>query len=896
MAQRSARARSKLDKISSGGVAKFGHGGLATPATSTGSPSLSSFSSRSFGRPNQKSVFRSFIDSKSDKIRGTLAEKISPVATKPKLDLEIESVPTLKRWEGGGRPASPWNGLSRRDPELWFPDGDTLVYLSDKFSKSKEDQPFRQPSFRIRSSVLRATNSPFLIGSLYDYDDLPQSPSSMSSSLMSADPDNNLTQSNQGRELEGIAHELHFPAPRGNDKAAIYRHHATTRNFFALLFNRSLVGSTFGQTLLDLAERMDLYMPPGHDNVEDLLRYLTRKEFDDVRNIPDLAAGMLIFAEKYRLPDLYKESFVHCVGMMNRLELSIDYQQISSITRAHLDRANLNIQVRTDKCDNLLVHGQFAFNDIWPHMSAGYPPARHAFDRFQKFLVKHYQSRFGSWPPAGEKFGRLLYQQLQRDFDALYDFLVDKDVMWEPAAPSSSSASTSSHHRATGATKLMNPYKQDFRADDNSLQFTDILLSFDRSNKYPHIPHPYPLVPDVKTTTAIRTNKQSNFFGKRTVNNTDKTIEKENALALIQATNLDALYTSPNNHLVAAYQLMEKSDRAIEIDPHDARKGRWLLIYAILQTLATITVDAPDLKWTENVDYFLCAPLKGLPPWEQQPQSSRSGEEDDYCQYRSHCWTIPYHWNSQSSAKSLQEMRVITDHQVPRTDDEIFPERAELAASPTNSEHHDYIDGRPPKRRTPVASYASNSYIPTNLGRSSLQSRNSRTSLHSTHSHSTPYRSGLDDLGIGPGILEKDDFEPGALESLNVLAMNNLSAGLLAGVSPAIASAQALVQPSQNANNILNSNTLNNNFMNSQMVPNVDYDDDNEGSSDADDEDDDVDVEMDDEHVQYENHFMMPMGIPRASNVSTSNATKGSRDSGAAGMYAPWGGVDTETR
>ncbi|KAF3922555.1 hypothetical protein ABW21_db0206870 [Orbilia brochopaga] len=850
MAQRSARARSKLDKITSGGVAKFGHGGLATPATSTGSPSLSSFSSRSFGRPNQKSVFRSFIDSKSDKIRGTLAEKISPVATKPKLDLEIESVPTLKRWEGGGRPASPWNGLSRRDPELWFPDGDTLVYLSDKFSKSREDQPFRQPSFRIRSSVLRATNSPFLIGSLYDYDDLPQSPSSMSSSLMSADPDNSPIPSNQGRELEGIAHELHFPAPRGNDRAAIYRHHATTRNFFALLFNRSLVGSTFGQTLLDLAERMDLYMPPGNDNVEDMLRYLTRKEFDDIRNVPDLAAGMLIFAEKYRLPDLYKESFVHCVGMMNRLELSLDYQQISSITRAHLDRANLNIQVRTDKCDNLLVHGQFAFNDMWPHMSAGYPPARHAFDRFQKFLVKHYQGRFGSWPPAGEKFGRLLYQQLQRDFDALYDFLVDKDVMWEPAAPSSSSASTTSHHRATGATKLINPYKQEFRADDNSLQFTDILLSFDRSNKYPHIPHPYPLVPDVKTTTTIRTNKQSNFFGKRSVN-TDKTIEKENALALIQATNLDALYTSPNNSL----------------------------------TLATITVDAPDLKWTENVDYFLCAPLKGLPPWEQQPQSSRSGEEDDYCQYRSHCWTVPYHWNSQSSAKSLQEMRSITDHQIPPTDDEIFPERAELAASPTHSDNHDYIDGRPPKRRTPVASYASNSYIPTNLGRSSLQSRNSRTSLHSTHSHNTPYRSGLDDLGIGPGILEKDDFEPGALESLNVLAMNNLSAGLLGGMSPAIAAAQGIVQPNQNVNGILNINP-NTSWINPLSDDFDEEGDDDRRSSDADDEDDDADVDM-----EYEGNA----GNARGSVVSYA-ATKGSRESGAAGMYAPWGGVDIDTR
>ncbi|KAK6329808.1 hypothetical protein TWF730_006107 [Orbilia blumenaviensis] len=893
MAQRSARARSKLDKISSGssGVTKFGYGGLATPATSTGSPSLSSFSSRSFSRSssNQKSVFRSFIDSKSDKIRGTLAEKISPVATKPKLDLEVESAPILKRWDGGGRQCMTYTGLNRRDPELWFPDGDTLVYLSDKFSKSKEDQPFRQPSFRIRSSLLRATNSPFLIGSLYDYDDLPQSPTSISSSLMSADQDIQPVPSNGSRDLEGIAHELHFPAPRSNDRAAIYRHHATTRNFFAVLFNRSLVGTSFGQTLLDLAERMELYMPPGHDNIGDLLRYLTRKEFDDVRNMPDLAAGTLMFAEKYRLPDLYRESFVHCVGMMNRLELLSDYQQISSITRILIDRASLHIQVRSENCDNLLVHGQFSFPDMWPHMSAGYPPARHAFDRFQKFLAKHYQSRFGSWPPGGEKYGRLLYQQLQRDFNALYDFLVDKDVTWESVAPPSSAASISSSTRTAGPQKLVNPYKPDFRADDASLQFTDIILSFDRNGKdrYPHIPHPYPLVPDVKTTTAIRTNKQSNFFGKRNAN-ADKTIEKENALALIKATNLDALYTSPNNSLVAAYQMMEKSDRTIEIDPHDARKGRWLLIYAVLQTLATITVDAPGLKYTDNVDYFLCAPIKGALPWEQQPQTSRGGEEEDYCQYRAHCWTVPYQWNAQASAKTLGELRV-QEHQVPQppmADEDIFPERAELAVSPTPTDHHDYLDGRPPKRRTPVTSYASSSYVPTNLGRTSLQSRNSRTSLHSTHSHNTPYRSGLEDLGMGPGILEKDDFDPAAFESLNVLAMNNPSGTILSTVTPALASStaghsQSSIPAIAGANNNRHPSGI-------SSIPNVQYE--VEGSSsDADDEDDDV--EMDEEH---DPGVFLSAANPRSSNIS--NTTRGSRESGAAGIYAPWGGVDATRR
>ena len=113
MAQRSARARSKLDKISSGGIAKAGFGGLATPATSTGSPSVSSFSSRSFGRSsNHKSVFRTFFDSHSDKIRGTLAEKINPVNSKPKLEIQPK-ITRLRRWEGNGTQSTSWDKLRR---------------------------------------------------------------------------------------------------------------------------------------------------------------------------------------------------------------------------------------------------------------------------------------------------------------------------------------------------------------------------------------------------------------------------------------------------------------------------------------------------------------------------------------------------------------------------------------------------------------------------------------------------------------------------------------------------------------------------------------------------------------------------------------------------------------
>jgi len=62
-------------------------------------------------------------------------------------------------------------------------------------------------------------------------------------------------------------------------------------------------------------------------------------------------------------------------------------------------------------------------------------------------------------------------------------------------------------------------------------------------------------------------------------------------------------------------------------------------------------------------------------------------------------------------------------------------------------------------------------------------------------------------------------------------------------------------------------------------------DSDEEGSSGADDEDEDDDVEMDEEQEIFAslNH--------RASTIS-----RASRESGAAGMYAPWGGVHLGSR
>ena len=56
-------------------------------------------------------------------------------------------------------------------------------------------------------------------------------------------------------------YEIHFPAPDGASRTEILRHHITTRNFFALLLIKPLVGLTYYQALIDLHERLLMLMP-----------------------------------------------------------------------------------------------------------------------------------------------------------------------------------------------------------------------------------------------------------------------------------------------------------------------------------------------------------------------------------------------------------------------------------------------------------------------------------------------------------------------------------------------------------------------------------------------------------------------------------------------------------
>jgi hypothetical protein len=190
--------------------------------------------------------------------------------------------PQLKRWAGTGRPPQPWNKL-RKDPELWDPNGDTLVFLGQETHHSSRPPP----SFRISSHVLENTESRFFVTILREgYTDannnynMPASPPILggqnrrspvhgpaSGSLTSPTLSNASMYDGGGhQDHDGqISYELYFPPPPNISMVDTLRHHVTTRNVFALLYQTSLAGFNLYQSLTDLYERLQLWMAPECD-------------------------------------------------------------------------------------------------------------------------------------------------------------------------------------------------------------------------------------------------------------------------------------------------------------------------------------------------------------------------------------------------------------------------------------------------------------------------------------------------------------------------------------------------------------------------------------------------------------------------------------------------------
>ena len=524
------------------------------------------------------------------------------------------------------------------------------------------------PSFRISSRIVEASGSRMFIDQLYNASEPDGWPTFVPNNRPSTAPKNDSNDDydeyNNGMSLSegpdairpvsaaqsfvpavpnGVMHELYVPWPGAETGIHSTIWHITTRNFFAVIANGSaLVGTTLHEAMYKLFERVNMfpnYLDEKTDKVRWITNYIMRHKFDDVRNNPSYAASLLAFSETpgVRWREGYVEAFVHCVGMLNMgLRTIPEWKFLTSQTKMFMESAHLEIEDRLHRAQRWLLN--FDFTPMWPTSSAPHSTARGCFDRLRKWLCKYYENAFLHWPPSNDAtwLTRDMVVRLKSDFHSLYDYLVDRDIMFD-----------GTQYRPGQKWVMSSKSGQSFRADTYELPLTDILLGFDKSNGFPHVPHPYCLTPP---PSPAQSKPKSSFTLKKPSSPTDiLASSRRKALSYAEASNVYTLRDQfVHTELIANYIRFEQSDLIESIDPFEARRGRWMLIYGILQVLATVSVDSPKLRYKEGAQYHLSPMMKGVVPWAEDG----SPPEPEAEHTRSYCWTVHETW-----AKTLPKAR-----------------------------------------------------------------------------------------------------------------------------------------------------------------------------------------------------------------------------------------------
>ena len=216
-------------------------------------------------------------------------------------------------------------------------------------------------------------------------------------------------------------------------------------------------------------------------------------------------------------------------------------------------------------------------------------------ERFRSFLNSFYVQQYGYWPPTpinkrSAMLSRSVLRSMYFDFRSLYDYLVD-------------SMSTCNFHITT---------------TDGGICTLQNVTAFDRRYKLTSLPHPLPLVPDASVPAMkSRPSTFARLFNGKKVRASRK---MAHMCALAAATNCEDS-TVMESALVREYFRFEREWVVKEdekISSPEARKVRWILVYAMLQTLISVTRAPVEVRDTEGVSYPLCCQTAGTPPWKTE--------------------------------------------------------------------------------------------------------------------------------------------------------------------------------------------------------------------------------------------------------------------------------------
>ena len=429
--------------------------------------------------------------------------------------------------------------------------------------------------------------------------------------------------------------------------------------------------------------------------------YSEQLALSDCRNSREKTVQALILGERMRHVELYNEAFAHAAGKYSAiLDLRLPlFNEVSGVTRERLERAHIDLISRQHSVNEHLE--QFEFPSLFAGIanSTSIPELkqvrfknwRTSFNKVRQFVMSYYKGAFGSWPPkanskknpfAESGLNRQVLKVLYSDMCALYDLLVDRKSLTSRVMDEVPAISDAPSKMTTSALRNM-------------------LSEFDRSRPPVLPPIPFDL-PQLPTMTSIH--ETFDALSPKDQNRFEKKI-KEHELILI----LNKAYNYDTNTIKLPFLDQFKDFEIREgrgkmgSDLVDQRIGCWLFLYAVLQSLPMLVVDAPGVKHTEGVEYFLCEPPMGNLPWLDDQQVRKMWYEVtgggglvelstdavmfsvEATYHRSHCWLAAKQWEGLDGASDVAggppapSEPFMSPLEPPRP---IFPDAGEMLQSP----------------------------------------------------------------------------------------------------------------------------------------------------------------------------------------------------------------------
>lgn len=445
-------------------------------------------------------------------------------------------------------------------------------------------------------------------------------------------------------------------------------HFVSVRNLFAFLLQRPLVATKSSPTVfsvhLSIANQLRSL---GFTNVDgstygevvstSLAYYIAELGLADVVSSREKTLEGIVLGERLRSVELYNEAFTHAVGKYEAIRdiSSPIWDMISENTRNRLERAFMDLEQRQHSVQLRL--GDFEFSSLFAGSAAStssraskvvrYKAWKSSFAAMRKHILSYYKDLHGDWPPKAKSkknnftqpgLNRLVLMSLYGDFCTLYGLLVD----WESIT-----------------TRSMDSEDVLPQDDENitASALRQILSEYDRSSPpvQPPVPFDLPKLPTLATLDPRH--KEYSLKVQQQAENRKLQLH-ETILILTKSHNLESDLKTPFLEAFRAFEEKEAKGKTVQ-DLIDQRFGYWIFTYVVLQALPMLVIDAPNLRYTQGVEYFLCQPPKGGLPWMEDAISMQMawygvaggsavvalpsdivhhGVEGIY--RRSHCWTV----------------------------------------------------------------------------------------------------------------------------------------------------------------------------------------------------------------------------------------------------------------